>query len=175
MKPSLPVIALALAMAVSIARASDPRLLIPVTFDAAAQVPDDVRSDCGLDYKLQEEAAQQLKAHDPAWEPTETLDGRVIRIAILDVKDAGATFFTASKSLSARVQLLEDGQVRRSTVMHITASVPLEQARRICTILDRAARGLGKRTAEWARHPEKKYKDNDDDVVAAPAAPAPNP
>jgi len=178
MKRVLSAVALASTIVVPAAQAADPRLFIPVTFAPDAQVPDAVRNECGLDYKLQEEAAHQLKARDNTWEPTESLDGRVIRIAILNVRAGAAGGFSGAKDLSARVQLLEDGRIQRSTVMNISAfSMPILAIRGTCAILDRAARGLAKRVAEWARHPEKRYQDNVDDEPAtvpnAPAAEAP--
>jgi len=175
MKRFLPAVALALCVFGPAAKAADPRLFIPVAYDPKAEVPDKIRSECGLDYKLQEEAAHQLKAHDKTWEPTETLDGRVIRIAIVYVRGGGGGGFTGAKEMSARVELLEDGKVQRNTIMHISASsVPILTFRGTCAILDRAARGIGKRVAEWARHPEKQYQENVDlDVNAtAPAAEA---
>lgn len=158
----LPAVALALCVCGPAAKAADPRLFIPVTYDAKAEVPEKVRSECGLDYKLQEEAAQQLKAHDAAWEPTETLDGRVIRIAILYVRAGGGGGFSGAKDMSAHVELLEDGKVLRNTVMHISATSNPLSFRGTCAILDRAARGIGKRVAEWARHPEKHFVENVD-------------
>jgi hypothetical protein len=154
------------------AHAADPRLLIPVTFDPAADVPDAVRNECGVDYKLQEEAAHQIKGHDKSWEPTETLEGQVVRITILNVRAGAAGGFSGPKSMSARVELLNDGNVERSTVLHSSAfSVPVLTFKGTCTILDKASRGLAKHVAEWVRHPEKIFRDDlraGDGVVQAP-------
>ena len=79
------------------------------------------------------------------------------------MKAGAAGGFTGAKSISARVQLLQHGKVQNSTVMHVSAySVPILTVRGTCAILDKAARGLAKRVAEWARQPEKKFKDDDD-------------
>ena len=156
------------------ARAADPRLLIPVTFDSAAEVPDAVKNECGIDYKLQEEAARQLKGHDKTWEPTETLEGQVVRVTILNVKAGAAGAFSGSKSMSARVELLNDGKVERSTVLHASAySVPLLTFKGTCTILDKASRGVAKHVAEWVRHPNKIFRDDleaGNGVVEAPTS-----
>jgi len=170
MKRFLSAMAASVAILGSAAHAANPRLFVPVTFDAGSDVPDAVRNECGVDYKLQEEAARQLKGHDKAWEPTETLDGSVIRLTILTVKAGAAGAMSGAKSLSARVELIENGKVQHTTVMHASAySVPLLTFKSTCTILDKATRGLAKRVAQWARNPDKTFKD-DDEVAGEPAA-----
>ena len=133
---------------------------------SAAEVPDAVRNECGVDYKLQEEAAHQIKGHDKTWEPTETLAGEVVRITILNVKAGAAGAFSGAKTLDARVELLADGQVERSVVLHGSAySVPMLTFKGTCTILDKATRVVAKRTAEWLRNPNKVFKDAPDAIT----------
>jgi hypothetical protein len=168
----LPAAALSLAFLSPAAHAADPRLLIPVTFDPAAEVPDAVKNECGLDYKLQEEAAHQLKGRDKAWEPTETLEGRVVRLTILGVKAGAAGAMSGPKSITARVELLNEGKVERSKVLHVSSfSVPMLTFKSTCTILDKASRGLAKHVAEWTRNPDKAFKDDPEAGNAVVEAP----
>ncbi len=152
------------------AHAEDIKLFTPVTYEAGADVPDAVKDECRADYKLQEEVAAALRSNGHnLLDTTDKLEGKVVRVTILKVHANPGAAFTGPKSISARVELIDDGKLVGSTIVEGGAySVPMLSFKSTCSILDKATRKMAKRAAAWARNPHVPVVNGVDPDAEAP-------
>jgi hypothetical protein len=155
MKYLLSLFTASLAVLVPQAQAADEvRLLTPVTYAEGGDIPDAVKSDCRSDVKLQEQVAEALRRYNHVLDTTDTLEGRVLRLTIMQIHANPGAAFTGPKSLSARAELLENGKVVNSTLLHSGAlSIPMISFRSTCSILNKAMLKMAQRAATWVRNP----------------------
>jgi hypothetical protein len=154
MKRFLLLAAVPLAVVVPQAGAAEVRLFTPVTYEAGVDVPDAVKDACRVDYRLQEQVAMALKRYNKVLDTTDTLEGQVLRMTITQVHANSGAAFTGPKSLSARAELVDNGKVVNSTLLHSAAfSIPMMSFKSTCTILDKATLKIAKAAAAWVRNP----------------------
>ena len=135
-------------------------LLIPVTYDPLASVPEKVREECRLDYQLQSEISNALVRYFKSGSGTTTsTDGQVVRVSITYVLGPAAGAFSGPKSITILAELLNNGKVERSAKLHRT-SVSVNIFKGTCSILDKDARVLGKDVVKWIENPS--YGTQDD-------------
>jgi hypothetical protein len=162
-------ISVAALVVVSQADASEVRLFTPVTYEAGADVPDAVKDECRVDYKLQEQLATALRKYNKVLDTTDTLDGQVLRVTITQVHANPGAAFTGPKSISARAELIDNGKVVNSTLLHSGAlSIPMISFKSTCSILDKATLKMAKRVAAWSRNPHAPIENGIDPDAEAP-------
>jgi hypothetical protein len=135
----------ALLAACAAAHAADGvKLLTPVSYASDSAVVPKVREACKLEQRLAEDVGSQLAG------TTETTQGDVVRVSIVDVMGVGGGGWTGPKAVSIRVDLLKDGQVARSThLTRTTTGGAFGGFMGTCSMLERDTKVLGKDVASW--------------------------
>jgi len=135
----------ALLAACAAAHAADgAKLLIPVSYAAESSVVPKVREACKLEQRLAEDVGSQLAG------TTDSTQGDVVRVSIVDVMGVGGGGWTGPKAVSIRVDLLKDGQVARSThLTRTTTGGAFGGFMGTCSMLERDTKVLGKDVASW--------------------------
>jgi len=126
-------------------------LLTPVTIDPEAQVPDKVREECRIEFQLESligAVLQQQFKGSPG--TTTSTKGQVVRVKVTYVYAPAGGSWSGPKSMTILADLLEDGQVQRSTKLHRTSTGGI-LGRGTCAILDRDMKVLAKDVAYWLR------------------------
>ena len=126
------------------AHAEGVKLLTPVSYAAESAVVPKVREACKLELRLAEDVGSQLSG------TTDSTQGDVVRVSIVDVMGVGGGGWTGPKAVSIRVDLLKDGQVARSThLTRTTTGGAFGGFMGTCSMLERDTKVLGKDVASW--------------------------
>ena len=134
----------ALLAACAAAHADGVKLLTPVTYAAESSVVPKVREACKLEERLTSDVGGALAGS------TDSTQGEVVRVSIVDVMGVGGGGWTGPKAISIKVDLLKDGKVERSThLTRTTTGGPLGGFKGTCSMLERDSSVLGKDVAKW--------------------------
>lgn len=135
--------------------------VLPVTIDAASQMPDAVRDQCRLDYQLQNDLVTALQRYDSnVTTTTDAGKGAALRVTITYVLGVGGGSWTGPKVLAVKAEYLNDGKVDFTAKMRRRSG--MGGLRGTCTLLDGASRGLARNLAKWAQHPKTNVKEEED-------------
>jgi hypothetical protein len=149
-------------------------LLTPIGIDPQARIPDAVRQECRIDFSTQNNVFEGLRRHDPNVVMTsDPSSGRVLKVTILEVRAEPGGAWSGYKAITARLEMLEDGKVVYTARMYRQNNPFAGGYRGNCSLLDAAAKGLGKGAAKWAQHPTTLLTDPDEPGSEAPVASAP--
>jgi len=134
----------ALLAACAAAHADGVKLLTPVSYTSESSVVPKVREACKLEERLTEDVGSQLAG------TTDSTQGDVVRVSIVDVMGVGGGGWTGPKAVSIRVELLKDGKVARSThLTRTTTGGAFGGFKGTCSMLERDTKVLGKDVASW--------------------------
>jgi hypothetical protein len=134
----------ALLAACAAAHADGVKLLTPVSYAAESSVVPKVREACKLEERLTADVGGQLAG------TTDSTQGEVVRVSIVDVMGVGGGGWTGPKAISLRVELLKDGKVQRSThLTRTTTGGAFGGFKGTCSMLERDSSVLGKDVAKW--------------------------
>ena len=126
------------------AHADGVKLLTPVSYAAESSVVPKVREACKLEERLTEDVGSQLAG------TTDSTQGDVVRVSIVDVMGVGGGGWTGPKAISIRVELLKDGKLERSThLTRTTSGGAFGGFKGTCSMLERDSSVLGKDVAKW--------------------------
>ena len=134
----------ALLAACAAAHADGIKLLTPVTYAAESSVVPKVREACKLEERLASDVGGALAG------TTDSTQGEVVRVSIVDVMGVGGGGWTGPKAISLKVDLLKDGKVERSThLTRTTTGGAFGGFKGTCSMLERDSSVLGKDVAKW--------------------------
>ena len=134
----------ALLAACAAAHADGIKLLTPLSYAAESSVVPKVREACKVEERLTADVGGALAG------TTESTQGEVVRVSIVDVMGVGGGAWSGPKAISIRVELLKDGKVERSTrLTRTTTGGPLGGFKGTCAMLERDSSVLGKDVAKW--------------------------
>jgi len=134
----------ALMAACAAAHADGVKLLTPVSYAAESSVVPKVREACKLEERLAADGGGQLAGS------TDSTQGEVVRVSIVDVMGVGGGGWTGPKAISIRVELLKDGKLERSThLTRTTSGGAFGGFKGTCSMLERDSSVLGKDVAKW--------------------------
>ncbi len=152
----------------SCAAHADPvSLLIPVTYDPKADIPQKVKDECRLDYELQSQISNALvRAFKSANGTTTSTEGQTVRATITYVFGPAGGGWSGPKVVAIRAELLQDGKVQRETKLS-RASVFNVGFKGTCAILDKDARTLSKDVVKWIKDPAYSTKEDAEPAQAS--------
>ena len=134
----------ALLAACAAAHADGVKLLTPVAYASESSVVPKVREACKVEERLASDVGDALGGR------TESTQGEVVRVSIIDVMGVGGGAWSGPKAISIRVELLKDGKVERTTrLTRTTTGGAFGGFKGTCSMLERDSTVLGKDVAKW--------------------------
>jgi hypothetical protein len=134
----------ALLAACAAAHADGVKLLTPVSYAAESSVVPKVREACKIEARLASDVGEALGG------TTDSTQGEVVRVSIVDVMGVGGGAWSGPKAISLKVELLKDGKVERSThLTRTTTGGAFGGFKGTCSMLERDSSVLGKDVAKW--------------------------
>jgi hypothetical protein len=129
----------ALLAACAAAHADGVKLLTPVSYASESSVVPKVREACKVEERLASDVGDALGGR------TESTQGEVVRVSIIDVMGVGGGAWSGPKAISIRVELLKDGKVERMTrLTRTTTGGAFGGFKGTCSMLERDSKDVAK-------------------------------
>jgi len=130
------------------------RVQVPAQYTDNAPVVESVRDQCAVEDMVGNYVFRHVSRKYPdalqVSDPAELDKGRVLKLTILSVQGVGGGGWSGSKAILVRGDLMQDGQVVRTSVQrdHSRGGM-LGGMRGTCAILEIVAESLGKQFTAW--------------------------
>lgn len=135
---------------------ADDRFLVqmPAVYDANASVVGPVRRECDIEAMIGNKVFKQVGTYFPGSRQIQTPGSddneKYLMLTILEVRGVGGGSWSGSKSISIRVDLLQNAKPIATTVLKRgSRGGALGGVRGTCPIMERVAVALGEDTLEW--------------------------
>lgn len=155
MKPSHLFVAAGLALASVSALAGETLFVqVPAGIDPSAPISDAVRSECGVDMLLGNQALSALGRNEANVQAITSSDkagnNKFVQLTVLSVHATGGGAWSGPKSMSIRVDLKRgDATLKTAVLSRSSSGGAFGGLKGNCAILDRVVTTLGKDVAKW--------------------------
>lgn len=121
----------------------------PVTYADDAKVSPSVR-ECDVEKELEHDLSARLQHYHLGGAKTTSMEGRTLKIQIMNLAGESGGMWTGAKSLTLHVQLLADGHLERETDL-TAVNVGANPFRGTCHVLHQHTKKLGSNIAQWLK------------------------
>jgi hypothetical protein len=131
---------------------------VPATVDASANIPDKIRSECGLEMDLANHTMAAMSRQGSAESisnPEGAGSDKYVHLVILSTQGVGGGAWSGPKTMTIRAELRQRGKTLDSTVLsRSTNGGAFAGFKGTCSMFGRVTTTLGKDVAAWvARGP----------------------